>query len=383
MSEWQVPLADVRLADAEIEPVVDTLRSGWLTMGPRTEELELAFADYTGSRHAIAVSNGTAALHLICLAAGLGPGDEVIVPSLTFVATANAVSYTGATPVFCDVASTLEPWLSVESAEAAIGERTKAIMAMAYGGHPGQAAELLSLSREHGLTLLEDAAHAPGAKVGRRHVGTLGLAGAFSFFSNKNVPVGEGGMVVTDDDEAAEQIRLLRSHGMTSATWERHGGRASSYDVIAEGFNYRIDEPRAALALARLARLDVDNAARHELVAGYRRDLVGHPALTPTSPASGEAHSADHLFTGVLAEGIDRDRVRNALAERGIQTSVHYPPVHRFSMYEGDWELPVTESYAERSITLPLFPHMSDQQRAHVIESVRSVLGGQPVNDDD
>src|SRR3954447_26851230 len=262
---WQVPLADVIVDEDDLAAVTATYRSGWLSMGPRTEEFEAAFAAYTGASHALAVTNGTAALHLICQASGLGAGDEVIVPTLTFVATVNAVAYTGATPVFADVVSLTEPWLSVAAAEAAITPRTRAIMNMTYGGHCGDTEALAALCAERGLTLLEDTAHAAGSRVRGRHLGTFGRAGAFSLFSNKNLAVGEGGVVVTDDDDLAAQVRLLRSHGMTTLTWDRHRGHASGYDVVALGFNYRMDEPRAALAARRLARLDADNDARRAL----------------------------------------------------------------------------------------------------------------------
>jgi dTDP-4-amino-4,6-dideoxygalactose transaminase len=293
---------------------------------------------------------------------------------LTFVATANAVAYTGATPVFCDVASTLEPWISARSVRAALGERTRAIMNMAYGGHPGETEELSTLARGHTLTLLEDATHAPGARVGDRQIGTFGLAGAFSFFSNKNLPAGEGGIVVTDDGAVAERVRLLRSHGMTAGTWARHRDQSGSYDVVARGFNYRIDEMRSALASARLARLESDNSQRAEIVTQYRRALENVAGVTPTLAAPEGARSANHLFTVVVDDGIDRDRFRHELADRGVQTSVHYPPVHRFSIYRGDCSLPVTDTYARRSITLPLFAHMSEEQRDHVTDSIRSVL---------
>src|SRR5438093_252196 len=262
MSAWRVPLADVVLSEDDIAAVAETYRSGWLSMGPETERFEAALAAYTGARHAIATASGTAALHLICLAAGLGAGDEVVVPSMTFVATVNAVAYTGATPVFADVAGLTEPWLSAAAAEAAITPRTKAVMTMAYGGHAGETAALRELCERRGLLLLEDAAHAAGSRLGGRHLGTFGRAGAFSLFSNKNLAVGEGGLLVTDDDDLAARARLLRSHGITTLTWDRHRGHASGYDVVALGFNYRIDEPRAALAARRLGRLDAENAAR-------------------------------------------------------------------------------------------------------------------------
>jgi dTDP-4-amino-4,6-dideoxygalactose transaminase len=373
MSEWQVPLADVEIGEDEIEVVAETYRSGWLSMGPRTEELEARFATYVGARHAVAVTNGTAALHLICLAAGLGPGDEVVVPSLTFVATVNAIRYTGATPTFAEIAGLERPWLSAEATAAAITPRTRAIMNMTYGGHPGESAELAGLAADRDLILLEDAAHGLGGRLNGRHLGTFGMGGAFSFFSNKNLPVGEGGMVVTGDDDVAAKVRLLRSHGMTSLTWDRHRGHASGYDVVELGFNYRVDEPRAALATARLGRLDDDNRRRAVAAASYRARLENLDGLSAALPDVPGALPAHHLFAVVLDEGIDRDAVRSTMADRGVQTSLHYPPVHRFSIYE-DAELPVTESYAERAITLPLFPSIDEQQLELVTSALADAL---------
>ena len=375
MTDWRVPLVNVVISESEIAAVEEVYRSGWLTMGPRTAELEGQFAEYVGARHAVAVSSCTAALHLICLAAGIGPGDEVVVPSLTFVATANAIRYTGATPVFADVRSLERPWLSADAVEAAIGERTRAIMAMSYGGHPGEIEELASLAAERGLPLLEDAAHGLGGRVGGQRLGTFGLAGAFSFFSNKNLPVGEGGMVVTDDDEVAEQARLLRSHGMTSATWERFQGKTMSYDVVGLGFNYRIDEPRAALASARLGRLDEANGRRAELSEEYRRLLAGLDGVLVPMPGADSVESAHHLFTVVLDDELDRDAVRSTLADAGIETSIHYPPVHGFSIYRDPaLELPETEGYARATITLPLFPELTEEQQGAVVEGLRSAV---------
>jgi dTDP-4-amino-4,6-dideoxygalactose transaminase len=339
-------------------------------MGPRIEELESAFAAYTGGAHALAVANGTAALHLICQSAGLGPGDEVVVPSLTFVATVNAVAYTGATPVFADVVSLTEPWLSAAAVEAAITPRTKAVMSMTYGGHAGETVALRELCERQGLTLLEDAAHAAGSRLDGRHLGTFGRAAAFSLFSNKNLAVGEGGLVVTGDDELAARVRLLRSHGMTTLTWDRHRGHASGYDVVALGFNYRMDEPRAALATRRLARLDDENAARRELDARYRR-LLGEAGITCALEPSEGLASAHHLFTIVLDEDADRDGFRAALQERGIQTSLHYPPVHRFAIYaQAGAEAPLTDAYAARAVTLPLYAHMTHEQQDLVVGAV-------------
>jgi dTDP-4-amino-4,6-dideoxygalactose transaminase len=375
MADWKVPLADVVVPQEDIDAVVDAYRSGWLSMGPRTEALEEAFSRYTGAEHAIAVTNGTAGLHLISMATGLGPGDEVVVPSLTFVATVNAIAYTGARPVFADVVSATEPWLSAAAVEAAITPRTKAVMSMAYGGHPGQLEELRALADRQGIVLLEDAAHAAGSRLDGRHVGRFGAAAAFSFFSNKNLGIGEGGMVITDDRSIAERIRLLRSHGMTTLTWDRHRGHATGYDVVALGFNYRIDEPRAALAERRLGRLDEENGRRALLDERYRRALADVPGVTPALPSADGAAPAHHLFTVVLDPGVDRERLRASLAERRVQTSVHYPPVHGFSIYAAEGrQLPVTDDYSARTVTLPLFAHMSEAQQDLVIESLAQAL---------
>ncbi|HTU98689.1 MAG TPA: DegT/DnrJ/EryC1/StrS family aminotransferase [Solirubrobacteraceae bacterium] len=373
MPHWQVPLADVVVTDEDIGVISDVYRSGWLSMGPRTEELEARLAGYVGARHAVAVSSGTAALHLMCLAAGFGPGDEVIVPSMTFVATANAVAYTGARPVFADVISLTEPWLSVDAVRALITDRTRGVMAMSYGGHPGQIAELVALCAERDIVLLEDAAHGLGSRLGERHVGTFGKAGAFSFFSNKNLAVGEGGAIVTDDDDFDRRLRLLRSHGMTTLTWDRHRGHASGYDVVALGFNYRIDEPRAALAAARLERLDAENHERARLDATYRQRLGALP-LACALPTADPVRSAHHLFCVVLDEGQDRDAFRARLVDAQIQTSIHYPPVHRFSIYGEQPSLPVTEAYAQRTVTLPMFAHMTEAQQDLVIEAVAAAV---------
>jgi len=376
MAHWVVPLADVVVPEEDIAAVADVYRSGWLSMGPRTEELEARLAAFTGARHALAVANCTVGLHLMCVAADLGPGDEVVVPSLTFVATVNAVRYTGAVPVFAEIAGLDAPWLSAGAAEAAITGRTKAIMTMAYGGHPGETAELRALAERRGLVLLEDAAHAAGTRLHGRHAGTFGASGGFSFFSNKNLAVGEGGAVVTDDDGMAARMRLLRSHGMTTLSWDRHRGHASRYDVVELGFNYRIDEPRAALATRRLERLEAENERRRGLVERYHEALDGVSGLAPALPATEpDAVLAHHLFAVVLEEGLDRDAFRAVLHDRGVQTSLHYPPVHHFSIHgAGAARLPVTDAYSERAVTLPLFAHMTDGQLDAVVEAAGAAM---------
>jgi len=364
-SHWRVPLSDIEVDDELMAAAEETLRSGWWSMGPRVAGFEEAFAAYVGTRHAFAVSNGTSALHLAFAACGCGPGDEVIVPSLTFVAAANTVRHAGAEPVFCDVQSAEDLNLDVASVEAAIGPATKAIAVLHYGGHPCDMTGVLELAQEHDLVVVEDAAHALGASLDGRMCGSIGAAGCFSFFSNKNLPIGEGGMVVTDDDGIAEQIRLLRSHGMTTLTWDRHRGHAHSYEVVTSGFNYRLDEMRAALGLVQLRRLDDGNAARGRFVARYRERLEGVPGLIMPFGAGGNARSAHHLAVVVLPEGADRNALRTSLQEDGIQTSVHYPPIHMFSAFSGvstPVPLTVTEELAPRLLTLPLYPGLGEER---------------------
>ena len=376
MPTWKVPLADVVVSDADIDAVAETYRSGWLSMGPQTDAFESDLRDYTGAAHALAVTNGTAALHLICAAAGIGPGDEVIVPSLTFVATANAIAYTGATPVFADIAGLDRPWLSAAATEAQISERTAAIMTMSYGGHPGEVQTLRALAAQRGLLLFEDAAHGIGGRTDGVHLGRVGAAGAFSFFSNKNLAIGEGGAVITDDDGLAERMRLLRSHGMTTMSWDRHRGHATGYDVVALGFNYRIDEPRAALARQRLMRLDAETTRRAAIVGRYRELLEPLDGVTVALPPVAGEQPAHHLFAIVLDADRDRDGFREALADAGIQTSMHYPPAHDFSIYRDAprGPLPLTEAYGARTVTLPLFAHMTTAQQDAVVAAALAAL---------
>jgi dTDP-4-amino-4,6-dideoxygalactose transaminase len=373
-NRWVVPLSDV-LVDDEIEQAaLEAVRSGWWSMGPRVAEFERAFSELTGAKHAFAVANGTAALHLALLAIGCGPNDEVIVPSLNFVAAANTITHAGAKPVFCDVVGGDDLTADPEDIAKAIGPKTRAIVVMHYGGHACRMDAILDLASRHGLVVVEDAAHAPAGSFRGRACGTLGAVGCFSFFSNKNLPVGEGGMVVTQDDELAERIRLLRSHGMTTLTWDRHRGHASTYDVVAHGFNYRLDELRAAIGLVELARVREGNEARGRVVEQYRAALDGSVGIAMPFPSRADVVATHHLAVIVLPEGKPRHEFQAAMAGRGVQTSVHYPPIHTFSAYakEPQRSLPVTDELAGRLVTLPLFPHMTDEQVATVIEAVLS-----------
>jgi dTDP-4-amino-4,6-dideoxygalactose transaminase len=368
--ERRVPLASPLLLESELHEVMDAYRSGWLCMGPRTAELEESMCAYTGAEHAIAVSSCSAALHIACLAANLGPGDTVIVPSLAFAATVNAITLTGAAPRFAEIAALDQPWLSADAVEAAIEPSTKAIVAMSYGGHPGEVAALAELAERRNLTLIEDAAHASGSWQNGRHVGTFGLAGALSFSASKNLGIGEGGMLLTDDAEVAQRARSLRWHGISASTWERRRAAAPEYTVEEIGLNYRIDDPRAALVNARLRRLDADNQQRAKIDAAYREAFDAAEGLTPVlAPPAGER--ASHcVFAVVLDEGIDRVAFREYLSAQGVETSIHFPPLHSSSAYGAPvTQLSLTEAFSERVVSLPIFPHMEGWQQDLVIEA--------------
>jgi len=376
--EWRIPLSDIDFGTEEKNAVDAVLQSKWLTMGSVTQEFEQAFADYVGAKYAIAVTNATAALHLACVVAGLAPGDEAIVPSLTFVATANAVRYTGATPVFADIVGEQDLNISYRSIEQAITERTRAILVVHYGGYACDMPRIMELARKHNLKIIEDAAHAVGSELGGRKLGTWGDMGCFSFFSNKNMTTGEGGMIATNEEEYSRRLHLLRSHGMTSLTWDRHKGHASSYDVVDLGYNYRIDEIRAALGLVQLGKLASNNEHRRRHVQMYR-DVLQELAPQVTVPFAEHAGlSAAHLMPMLLPAGSNKLSFMENMKAQSIQTSFHYPPVHTFTAYQqgrDNASLPITEAVAEREVTLPLYPTLREADIVAVAQAVVNALG--------
>jgi dTDP-4-amino-4,6-dideoxygalactose transaminase len=374
---WRVPLVEIEVTDGDVEAVLDCLRSGWLTMGPRTQAFEEALAEMVGAKHAIVCANGTAALHLACHAVGLGPGDEAIVPALTFVASANAPRYSGAEVVFCDSSSLLDPGIDVAAVERQIGPRTKAVIAVHMWGYPADVEALRRLCDERGIALIEDCCEAIGARTDAgSQVGSVGDLGCFSLFSKKQLAVGEGGFVTTDDDELAAKVRSLRSHAMTSVTWERHRGHGLGYDVTDIGFNYRMDEPRAALGLSRLGRLEADIAARRKVAQAYRAGLRGLDGIElPYSEESVEL--ASHFAIPVLAPSEEaRDALRAELQVRGVQTT-WYPAVHTLSEYESaarGSDLKVAGEIGARQLVLPVHASLSDEQVGFVVEQLASAL---------
>ncbi len=377
--EWRIPLADIDFGKEEEAAVLEVIHNRWLSMGEITQNFEKEFASFIGAKHTLAVTNATAALHLACAASGLGRGDEVIVPSLTFVATANAARYTGATPVFADVESL--DWLTISPAsiEACITDKTRAILVMHYAGFACDMPAIMEIARRYNLIVLEDSAHAIGSELEGRKLGTWGSIGCYSFFSNKNMTTGEGGMLATDDDTLAERLRVLRSHGMTSLSWDRHQGHAWSYDVVDLGYNYRIDEMRSALGRVQLNKIQFNNQRRARLTRLYR-DLLNELVPQVKMPFGADRGiSCCHILPILLPLGIDRFQFMEQMKERGIQTSIHYPPIHRFQIYQKVWQqrgvpLPLTEEITTREVTLPLYPRMQEEQVKWVAEAVRGSL---------
>ena len=331
MAHKQHPLglAEPNLGPAEQQALAEVIDSGWLTMGERVASFERSFAEVQGVANAVAVNSCTAGLHLCLQALGIGPGDEVLVPSVSFVATANAVLYVGATPVFVDIERIDLPHISLADAERKVTAKTAAVIVMHYGGYVMDLVPWRSFCNTCGLQLIEDAAHAPGVEG----VGQNSDATAFSFFTNKNMTTAEGGMIVSPHSAVLEKLRLLRSHGMTTSTLDRSRGHAYSYDVVELGCNYRMDELRAALGQVQLARLIERNQRRRELSDLYRRCLAAAQTDNVAMPFSREHVTAAHLLPVLLPDDTIRKQVMAQLRSDAIQSSIHYPPIHQFSFY--------------------------------------------------
>jgi dTDP-4-amino-4,6-dideoxygalactose transaminase len=372
----EIPVFDIKVEQEDLDAVEEALRSGWWTMGARVEELESDFAERVGSSEGVALSSCTTALHVALICAGVGPGDEVVLPSFTFVATAAAVLYCGAVPVFADICGDHDLGIDPDLVEAAIGPKTKAVIPVHYAGFPAAADRIGDLCEASGIAMIEDCAHAPAASLGGKALGSLGFAGCFSFFSNKVLAAGEGGMLVTDDSDAAARAKKLRNQGLLHTTVQRHEGTAPRYDVEEVGFNYRVDEMRAALISSRMTRLDQEIERRRELMRRYRERLRGVDGVY--IPYSDEAVEESSCYTlAVLVDPAKRDAARTRMGEAGVQTTLAYTGVHEFTFWrelEPGISLPRTESVGQRIINLPLFPHLTEAQQDRVIDVLEESL---------
>jgi dTDP-4-amino-4,6-dideoxygalactose transaminase len=378
MRDAFLPYAHPDIGPEEIAEVVDSLRSGWVTTGPKVKSFEEEFAAYTGARHAIAVSSCTAALHLVLAALGVGPGDEVIVPTLTFCSTANVVVHLGARPVLVDVDE--HGLLRPEAAAEAIGTRTRAIVPVHYAGQACDLNHLLALGAARGIPVVEDAAHAAGACYRGRRIGTFGLATAFSFYATKNMTTGEGGMITTNDEKLAARIRRLALHGMSRDAWQRYQEAGSwYYEVLEAGYKSNMTDLQAALGLHQLRKLDRFVARRRELAAAYTAAFSPSPGLATPVELPDRRH-AYHLYplrvdSAVL--GVTRAEFIARLREARIGASVHFIPLHRHPYYRsmpgnGNRRFPTADRLYEGLVSLPIYPRMTDQDRDDVIEAVRT-----------
>ncbi|MGD0221085.1 MAG: DegT/DnrJ/EryC1/StrS aminotransferase family protein [Terriglobia bacterium] len=376
-----IPFHKPSIGEEEIEGVAQVLRSGWLTTGPKTREFEEKFALFTGCRYAVAVNSCTAALHLALDAIGLKEGEEVLVPTLTFTATAEVVAYFKAKPVLVDS----EPCyfnLDVHDAEKKITAKTRAVIPVHFAGHPCDMTALLELATAKGLLTIEDAAHALPAKYRGRYVGILGPLTAFSFYVTKTITTGEGGMVTTNDERLASRIRLMRLHGISRDAWKRYSAEGSwRYEVLEAGFKYNLTDLQAALGLAQLGKCNAMWRRRVAIAERYNQGLSMLDAYRTPRVAPHVQH-AWHLYV-ILVEsdvlGIHRDQVIEELHHRGIGTAVHFIPLHLHPYYQRQWgyragQFPVAENYFERCISLPIYPGMTDNDVDRVIESLIDIV---------
>lgn len=375
-----LPYGRQSITEEDIRAVNEVLRSDWLTTGPKVGEFEEAMASWIGAKHAISFSSGTAALHAAAYAAGLKPGDEAIVPPLTFCATANCVLYQGAEPVFADVAvDTLN--LSPEHVRSKLTPRTRAVITVDYAGHPSDLDALMPLAEERGITLIEDGCHALGAEHRGRKVGTLAHMTVFSFHPVKHLTTGEGGMVTTNDESLAKTLRTFRNHGISSDARQRQGAGQWHYEMVLLGYNYRLTDIASALGLEQMKRLAPNLARRRQIAAVYQKAL-GEIAGVVVPTVASYANPAWHLYPIRLDTtriSADRTEIFRALRAENIGVNVHYIPVHLHPYYRDRYgykggEYPVAEAAYERLVSLPMFHGMSDTDVEDVIRAVGKVL---------
>ena len=376
--KWKVQLSELSYDEAETRAVEQVLESKWLTMGERTLKFEHEFSNYLESDcNGVATSSATASLHLILRALDLPKGSEVIIPALTFVSDVNVVLELGLVPVLADCSSFIDFNVCDESIMNAITSKTKVVIIVHFAGYPKCLNKLKEICEKNKVYLIEDVAHAPGASIDNSMCGTLGDFGFFSFFSNKNLACGEGGFVTSNDKVLLDKIRLLRSHGMSAPTLDRHKGRATTYDITTSGYNYRIDEIRSSLAIEQLKKLDKNNKKRGQLVSRYRKNLEHSKLTIPFCKSDPNSISAYHIFPVLLPNKTSRIKVINHMKAKGIQTSIHYPSFKSFTAHKkwsNEYETPIADEICARELTLPLFPTLKEDEVDYVSEEILEAL---------
>ncbi len=375
---WKIQLFKLNYDEQESKTVKNVIDNGWITMGEKTKEFEERFSkEVVDEAYCCAVSSCTAALHISLLSLNLKENDEVIIPALTFIANLNVVEMVRAKPVLADSES-YENWnVSAKTIEKVMSPKTKAVIVVHFAGYPCEMDDIVNLCKENNIVLIEDCAHAPGAKYKGRAAGTFGDYGCFSFFTNKNLSVGEGGMICSKNEEKLKIARLIRSHGMDALTLDRHKGRAITYDVIRPGLNYRIDEMRSALGLVQLDKLKEANKKRKKLVKRYIENLKECKKIKIPFLNLKNIESVYHIFPILLDKKLDRTKIIENLKHDGIQSSIHYPAFKDFTAFKdiGLNEAPIAEDIAKRELTLPLYPTMTIEEVDLVCESLKKAIG--------
>ena len=373
---YKIPLFNLNFDECEAQAAYDTIKSGWISTGPKNAELEQMFKDMWSVKYAVSMTNCTDALHVCCIVCGFGPGDEVICPSLTFAASCNCIRYVGATPVFADIIGPDDMNINPKDIEAKITPRTKGIVVVHMAGFPCKMDEIMAIARKHNLKVIEDACHGPLSEYKGKKLGTIGDCAAFSFFSNKNISTGEGGMFITNNEEMEKAARLIRSHGMSTMSYQRAKGHATAYDITCLGYNFRLDDIRASIAIEQLKKLPGDLERRGVVRKRYIEHLSGIPQIA--IPFAGNKEFVSNYIMPIVLLNSTRDRrnqIREYIHAAGIQTSVHYPAVHHFSTYqELGAILPQTDYVTDNEITLPMYAALTDEQVDFICETIMNVV---------
>ena len=377
-SKINVPFFEPWITKEDKKAVMEALNLPLLTDGLKLRQFESAFAKFTGARYAIGVSNATSALHLSIKAMGIGKGDEVIIPDMTFVATANAVVLSGAVPIFADVEKETMN-ISIDSIKKKINSKTKAIIPVHFAGKACDMVTISKIAKKNNLVVIEDCAHAIGAHYGKKHVGNFGSAGCFSFYPTKNITTIEGGMIITNSKKIAEYVMSARNHGLTKTLAQRYAsGKPWDYDVIESGYNYRLDEIRSALGLSQLKRIKELNALRKKVFEYYNNGLKNVKGLV--TPRSSERNDhAYHLYIMRVEKNnnISRNELFIQLLKYGIKTTVHYKPLHEFTAFKkfkNDDDMENSKQLYKEIISLPFYPNMSKKQQDFVIDGIRKIM---------
>ncbi len=370
---YNIPLFNLNFDEREAQAAYDTIKSGWISTGPKNAELEQMFIDMWNVKYAVSMSNCTDSLHVCCMVCGFGPGDEVICPSLTFAASCNCIRYVGATPVFADIVGPNNINIDPADIERKITPRTKGIVVVHMAGFPCKMDEIMAIAKKYNLKVIEDACHGPLSEYKGKKLGTIGDCASFSFFSNKNISTGEGGMFITNNEEYAAKARLIRSHGMSTMSYQRASGHATEYDITCLGYNFRMDDIRASIAIEQLKKLPGDLETRIKVRQRYLDNLKDVERVVVPF-ADNKEFVSNYIFPVVILNSTkeQRNKLREYIHAAGIQTSVHYPAAHKFSTFvECGAVSPQTEYANDNEVTLPMYAALTMEQVDFISDTLK------------